>query len=339
MPFATSATQKRGAILAIPMTDSPAVHRIGTSPDFWLAKALLFMPALSDRNHIRSPHDNPAVRDVVRVALASRRHSDANRHRARELAWQWVAAKWPKLVPSQEQMERLQYAHALPGQQIVMSRSADHDSWSLTVAFDERNGVRTWVTQVDVADDGDADVLRLKTSCTDVADAPLVVAPPRLLGSWVERMALEDGPFAVLGEPREVHDETQLQGFLAHVASPLRTLPVIALANLPQTRFYGVDPRGLATAVRGLAHVTCLDPAIAAEVAGQLGHRLGIVPGAARIYSARTALVASAHDHPLVRNTRAVGHTQDSAGAFRRQLCQKICALSVREHDAPVVVD
>ena len=76
-------------------------------------------------------------------------------------------------------------------------------------------------------------------------------------------MELEDGPFAVLGEPREVNDESQLQGFLAHVSSPLRTLPVIALAHRPQTRFYGVDPRGLATAVRGLAHVICLDPAIA----------------------------------------------------------------------------
>jgi hypothetical protein len=293
------------------------------------------MLASSDRNGIRSPRNDTAVRDVVRVALHSHRHSDANRHRARELAWQWVAAKWPKLVPSHEQMERHQFAHAVPGQQIVMSRSDDHTRWSLAVAFDERSGARTWMTQVEVADEGDADVLRLQTSCTDVTDTPLVVAPPRLLGSWVERMELEDGPFAVLGEPREVNDETQLQGFLAHVSSPLRTLPVIALANRPQTRFYGVDPRGLATAVRGLAHVICLDPAIAPEVAEQLGPRLGIVPGAARIYSAKTPLIASAHDHPLVRNSRAVGNAQDSAGAFRRQLCQKICAMSVREHGEP----
>jgi len=290
------------------------------------------MPAPSDRNGIRAPRNDTAVRDVVRVALHSHRHSDTNRHRARELAWQWVAAKWPKLVPSHAQMERQQFAHAVPGQQIAMSRSADNSSWSLAVAFDERNGVRTWMTQVEVADDGKADVLRLQTSCTDVADAPLVVAPPRLLGSWVERMELEDGPFAVLGEPREVNDESQLQGFLAHVSSPLRTLPVIALAHRPQTRFYGVDPRGLATAVRGLAHVICLDPAIATEVAEQLGPRLGVVPGAARIYSSKTPLTANPHDHPLLRNTRAVGNAQDSAGAFRRQLCQKICAMSVRAH-------
>ena len=290
------------------------------------------MPLPTARNGIRSPRNNDAtIRNVVRVALHSRRHSDANRQRARELAWQWVAAKWPKLVPSREQMELHQFAHAVPGQQIVMSSAADQSNWSLAVAFDEKSGARTWMTQVEVVDDGDSDVLRLQTSCTDVSDAPLVVAPPRLLGSWVECMELDDGPFAVLGEPREVADEKQLEGFLAHVTSRERTLPVIALANRPQTRFYGVDPRGLATAVRGLAHVICLDPDIATEVAERLDPRLGIVPGAARIYSAKVPLVADSHDHPLVRNTRAIGNAQDSAGAFRRLLCQKICAMSVRE--------
>lgn len=286
----------------------------------------------SARNGIRSPPKNDAIiRNVVRVALHCHHHSDANRQHARELAWQWVAAKWPKLVPSREQMERHQFAHAVPGQQIVMSSAVDWSSWSLAVAFDERNGARSWTTQVEVVDNGDSDVLGLQTSCTGVVDAPLVVAPPRLLGSWVERMELDDGPFAVLSEPREVNDKKQLQGFLAHVSSHERSLPVIALANRPQTRFYGVDPRGLATAVRGLAHVICLDPVIATEVAEQLGPRLGVVAGAARIYSAKLPLVANSYDHPLVRNTRAIGNTQDSAGAFRRLLCQKICAMSVRE--------
>ncbi len=296
-----------------------------------LFKVLFSMSLPFARPGLRPQQSNAAIRDVVRVALRSHRHSDDNRRRARELAWQWVAAKWPRLMPSRDQMEMDQFSHAASGQQIVMARTADHSNWSLAVAFDEKNGARTWMTQVEVADVGDADVLRLQTSCTDVANAPLLVAPPRLLGSWVERMELEDGPFAVLGEPREVNDATQLQGFLAHVLSPRRTLPVVALANRPETRFYGVDPRGLATAVRGLAHVICLDPYIALEVADRLGPRLGVVPGAARIYSANVPIVEDAKNHPLVRNTRAVGNAQDSAGAFRRVLCQRICAISVRE--------
>ena len=86
--------------------------------------------------------------------------------------------------------------------------------------------------------------------------------------------------------------------------------------------------------MRGLAHVICLDPRIALEVADRMGPRLGIVPGAARIYSANVPIVESAQNHPLVRNTRAVGNAQDSAGAFRRLLCQRICAISVRGRNA-----
>ena len=291
----------------------------------------MFQPSLRPSIHPQPTH--AAIRDVVRVSLRSQRHSDSNRRRARELAWQWVAAKWPRLMPSRDQMEMPQFSQTTSGQQISMSRTADCSRWSLTVAFNEKSGARCWMTQVDVTDGGDADVLRLQTSCTDVADAPLVVAPPRLLGSWVERMELEDGPFAVLGEPREVNNETQLQGFLAHVLSTQRNLPVIALANRPETRFYGVDPRGLATAVRGLAHVICLEPTIAREVADRLGPRLGVVPGAARIYSANVPIDEHPQHHPLVRNTRAVGNAQDSAGAFRRLLCQRICAISVRERN------
>ncbi|MGS0757813.1 hypothetical protein ACVBEH_25990, partial [Roseateles sp. GG27B] len=119
------------------------------------------------------------------------------------------------------------------------------------MAHSERDGARTWMTRVLVAEDGDADVMGLQTSCTDLPFAPLVVAPPRLLGLWVERLQLEDGGLAVLGEPREVSDDDQLDAFCRHVMSERRTLPIIALANSPHSRFYGVDPRGLAEAVRG----------------------------------------------------------------------------------------
>jgi hypothetical protein len=54
------------------------------------------------------------------------------------------------------------------------------------------------------------------------------------------------------------------------------------------------------------------------------------VPGAARIYAAGGPIIASSHHHPLVRNHHAGGTSPANAGAFRRQLCQRICALSVR---------
>ena len=197
-------------------------------------------------------------------------------------------------------------------------------------AYDERHGSRTWITHVEIGRADGVPVLSVQTGCTAQMDTPLVVAPPRLLGSWVERLDLVDGPVGVISEPRAVSDHYHLEHFLAHVSSAERTLPIIALANRPGTRFFGVDPAGLAMAVRGLAHVACLSPEVADEVAQRLGPHLGVVAGAARVYGAGVPIAASSHNHPLVRNHHAGGSSPANAGAFRRQLCQRFCALSVR---------
>ena len=271
----------------------------------------------------------PGLKPVVRSALRSAVHSPANRHRAQQLAWDWVGTKWPRLLPSPSEMERGHFECAVPGQELLVKTSSDGSVWTLAVAYNERRGTRTWMTRAVVADAGEADLMGLETSCTDVPDAPLVVAPPRLLGNWVECLQLEDGSVAVLGAPREVNDQVQLAAFCKHVLSGERRLPVIALANKPNSRFYGVDPRGLAEAVRGLAHVACLTPEMALDVAQQLGHEFGIVPGAARIYAPGFDTSSQPSGHPLVRDNRATGPRSEDAGAFRRLLCQKVCALSV----------
>lgn len=287
------------------------------------------MPQPPVRKTLSPARSKPGLKHVVRSTLRSAVHSRSNRRRAQELVWEWVGAKWPRLLPSPSEMERGHFEYAVPGQELAVSTSGDGSVWTLAVAYNERRGTRTWMTRAVVADTGDADVMGLQTSCTDVPDAPLVVAPPRLLGAWVERLELSDGVLAVLGEPREVNDAAQLAAFCNHVLSTKRSLPVIALANKPNSRFYGVDPRGLAEAVRGLAHVACLTPQAAASVADRLGPDFGVVAGAARIYEPGFSTTAAAYEHPLVRDIRAADAKSDDAGAFRRLLCQKICALSV----------
>ncbi len=272
-----------------------------------------------------------ALRPIVRARLRSTRGDSATGQLARALAWQWVASKWPRLLPSAAAMASDHFTRSSPGQQLVAATHPDGSGWTLSVAFHERQGARTWITHADVRQTSGVHTLHLHTDCTAIVDAPLVVAPPRLLGSWVERLQLVDGPVAVLGEARPVGNPEQLAQFLAHVRSPDRRLPIIALANRPDTRFFGVDPAGLATAVRGLAHVACLAPDVADEVAVQLGSRLGVVPGAARIYGAGHAITASPQYHPLIRNHHASDNSAARAGMFRRVLCQRICALSVRD--------
>ncbi len=272
------------------------------------------------------------MRVVVRSTLHSRRHSPANRLRAQELAWRWVGDKWPRLLPSTSDMARSSFTRSLPGQELLVSTTADASVWSLSVAHEERNGRRTWMTRVHVTDTGTVDVVGLQTACTDVPDAPLVVAPPRLLGDWVEGLDLEDAGLAVQGAPREVIDQWQLDALCDHLLAQDRTLPVIALVNRPQSRFYGVDPDGLAETLRGLAHVACVASHLSDDVADRLGRDFAVVHGAARIYAPRFSPHAAPSAHPLVKDTSAPRDARaDDPGAFRRLLRKKICALSVGE--------
>lgn len=269
------------------------------------------------------------IRPVVHARLRANHAAQETCRVARDLAWQWVASKWPRLLPSTADMAAHHCARNAPGQWLVAD-GQDGAGWTMTVGFDERHGGRSWVTRVEIGQDAGLPLLALQTGCTAPEKAPLTVAPPRLLGSWVERLDLVDGPVAVISEPRAVGNPRQLEHFLAHVAAPARTLPIIALTNRPNTRFFGVDPAGLAMAVRGLAHVACLSPEVADELAARLGPHLGVVPGAARIYGAGAPITASSGHHPLVRHHHSGDNASAHAGAFRRQLCQRICALSVR---------
>ncbi len=285
----------------------------------------------SNAGHSRSTSESrPSLRSVVSSRLHSGEHSPTNRRKAQDLTWDWVRAKWPRLMPSQAEIARGQYERSLPGQQLAVNTSSNGRVWTLSLAHNERNGQRTWLTRVQVSDTGTEDMLDLQAACTDIPDAPLVVAPPKLLGTWVERLDLRDGGVPIVSDAREVVNEQQLAAFLAHVASKERHLPVIALTNTPRSRYFGVDPRGLAEAVRGLAHVACVSPEMAVEVKAQFGPGLSLSPGAARIYAPQFQLDDASIKHPLVRDNRPQGEARtEDPGAFRRRLCQKICAMSV----------
>lgn len=268
---------------------------------------------------------------VVHASLRSSRHSQANRRQARALAWKWAASRWPRLVPAQGAIDADNMERALPGQALLVSTSPDGRSWTLAVAHGERQGSRTWATEATVSDAGSADMLTVRTACSDVGQLPPVVAPPQLLGAWVERLDLDDAGLPVLAEPRIISHPMQLDAFFEQVLSNERQLPVIALASRPRSQYYGIDPRALAQAVRGIAHVTCIPAAMAPEVARTLGDHFGVTHGAARLFAAGFHRSDAAREHPLLRAPRADSSDAASApGAFRKTVCRVACALSVR---------
>lgn len=271
---------------------------------------------------------------VVRSNLCSTSHSQANRSRARELAWAWVGAKWPRLLPTEAPMALANFERALPGQELLVRTHANEDNgatvWSLSVAHTQRASSRTWMTRVEVVDTGSTDELRLQTACTDNPESPLVVAPPRLLNDWVEGLDLQDAGLAVQGAPHEVIDRWQLDSLCEHLLSSKRLLPIVALVNRAQTHYYGVDPQGLAENLSGLAHVVCIAQHLQEEVENRLGRELAVEQGAARVYTAGFGPSADRRKHPLVRDPSPRGVERHAdPGAFRRLLRKKICALSV----------
>ncbi len=317
----------------------------------------------------RHQPDCETVEPVLRSLLHGSKPSAEHRRRAQDLAWQWLGNKWPRLLNAVSDRSAKEVHVAVPGAELLVASHGNGQSWSLAVAHRERDGGRTWLTRAQVAagqgvegTDGkgsDAcehrnhredrehhesreqhandrcDVFSVQTSCTALAQRPRVLAPPGVLQLWVDRLALEDGGFSVLGQTHEVFELGQLEAFFGHVQAPLRRLPIVALCHQPRSQYYGVDPQALAIAVRGMAHVVCFSTETCAVVAQQWGLHLAPVAGAARLYmpgftAGLAAALPAARLAPLWRDPRAPGTPRNAEpGAYRRLLCQKLCEGSV----------
>ncbi len=289
--------------------------------------------------------DCETVEPVLRSLLHGSEPSAVHRRRAQDLAWQWLGKKWPRLLNAVSDRSAKEVHVAVPGAELLVASHGNDQSWSLAVAHRERDAGRTWLTRAQVAAGREvegagsehraADVFIVQTSCTALDQRPRVLAPPGVLQLWVDRLALQDGGFVVLGQAHEVVELEQLEAFFGHVQAPLRRLPIVALCHQPRSQYYGVDPQALATAVRGMAHVVCFSTETCAAVAQHWGLHLAPVAGAARLYmpgftAGLAAALPAARLAPLWRDPRAPGTPRNAEpGAYRRLLCQKLCEWSV----------
>ncbi len=301
-------------------------------------------PARPPLHHFHPSHHQPEtrrVRPVLKSALFSGRSSSSQRRLAQDLAWHWVGTKWARLLGAVGDRRAPEVHVVQAGAELQAAVSPDGQGWALAVANRERDGGRTWMTRAEIktqqGPDGEVDVFTVVTACTPLDDAPRVLAPPGVLQLWVDRLGLDDGGVGILGEAREVSHDDQLDAFLRHVLSPQRRLPVVALCHQPRSQYYGVDPKALATAVRGIAHVACLTTQTCQDVLARWGAGLAPVAGAARLYPPgfEAGMASAVHDSelaPLWCDPRLPGTPRAvEPGAYRRLLCQRLCALSLED--------
>ncbi len=275
------------------------------------------------------------VKPVLRTVLAAKASSIAQRRLAQDLVWHWVGTKWPRLLQAVPDRERPSLKVEAAGAELRVD-SPGLGSWCLSVAHRERNGGRTWCTQAGMSVEptaaGEVNVFSVQTACTPLDQPPPVLALPGVLPLWLGRLDLDDDGCAVQGQALEVAEDDQRDAFFQHVLSPRRTLPILVLSHQPRSFHFGVDPKALALAVGGLAHVACLTSAIRADVARRWGADLAPVPGAARLYRPGFTPDNNARPEcaPLWRDPRPAGTARSTdPGAYRRWLVQKVCETSV----------
>lgn len=267
---------------------------------------------------------------MVSSTLKSRVHSAANRQRAQQLAWRWIRDRWPRLAhgvadPAGGRMERF---HA--GARLTVLSEDRAASWIAEITDIARDS-RPWRTRVAIMDGPDVDILMIQAACVQTLATPAKVAPPRLLAAWAEGLEIHDAAEPAFGVPWSVDDEAGIERLLGHLLAEHRSLPVITLASKGTSRYFGVDPAALATAMQGMAHVVCVTQEARLGVSRRLGARLAPVQGAARIYAPGLREGDSAEHHPLVRPPGADQVAQDRATpSFRLAIIGSACAASVR---------
>lgn len=275
-----------------------------------------------------SPHLQNPEQIVVRTLLRSSRPSHHKRRIAKDLVWSWVARRWPRLMPDRSQQEAAELQRAAPGRSLRVVSSEDGATWALEVCASERDGT-AWTTTALVADTGEADMLALETRFQGTSETR-VVAPPKLLASWVQRLPLDDDGIAVSGEARSVEEAQDVETLCRQLLQPGRRLPFVVLANKPGTRYYGIDPRGIAESLQGLAHVACLAPTAVAALTERFGRRLAPAPAAVRVYLPGFDAEDASNAHPVIRPRKPAAEADpavNEATAFRRYVCRRVCEL------------
>jgi len=275
----------------------------------------------------------PRLRYVMQSFLASSKHAESNRTEARTRVLDWARGKWPGLIPPHA-YEGKAFEHDQAGLRIAATSNLDGTLWAFRSEHlgNDRNESRTWVTEALVADLGPTDAFGVRNSCSTLGGETIPASSPRFLRDFIAHHSLVDGEFPIAAISHFVGDVKSFERFRALLLSPIRSLPIIALTQLPNSTDYAFDPISLARDTQGLAHVFCLPPAMTYELSNWVGKTLSVFNGAVRTYYPGFYVNSDPWQHHLVLPQR-IAEWSDETGtgptAFEHFLSRQLHSFSV----------
>lgn len=273
----------------------------------------------------------PRLRYVMQSFLPGTKHSVENRAAARTRVLDWARGKWPSLIPSSA-YDGNAFEHDQAGLRIAATSNSDGTIWAFRSEHLDSRESRTWVTEALVADLGPTDAFGVRNSCSTLSGEPIPATSPRFLRDFISHHSLVDAGGLVTATPHFVADSEALHKFLSLLLSTDRSLPVIALTQIPETTSYAIDPARLARDTQGLAHVFCLSPAVTFGLSDYVGKTLSVFHGAVRTYYPGFSPSSDPRQHHLVFPQRIAEWSDDhgiGAEAFEQFLSRQLHSFSI----------
>jgi hypothetical protein len=159
----------------------------------------------------------------------------------------------------------------------------------------------TWQVSVWVGEERDDSWIRARvglrpTVDTQVLDPVVAVGTPRFIQSVVDRYGTTVDGLGLSAWSRVTTGG--VDGYVTFLRDPDRKLPVVAV-TMKTDGTSVIEPAVLASRLRGVAHVVCIDPDATYVVSDLVTPQLSCFGGAARIYWPGFAPDASPLSHPL----------------------------------------
>lgn len=243
--------------------------------------------------------------EVLRVAgvlMGDDTQASARNAAAEVLRWatKQVGTQLPK-----EAWEGESFDLPLPGRDpsAIRLTTESADLWAFRLHRPDRDiPGRAWTTEV-VIGHVPGQPVRLSVRLLAASDEPVLAITPAVPGfvrQIAQKCGLIVGSQRATPNPAEFHTREDAELLIEHLVDPGRVLPTVVLTHFEGNQAPAIDPRLLNGTTLGLAHIVVAHNDACWALTEQVGKRLSVFGGAARVYQPGFDHAADPFAHRLV---------------------------------------